>query len=100
MWLWKAFRRRILPLPVTLKRLAAPRWVFIFGMSALLCLRLRLLHFLFLFLWLLRLLLRCLLLVALLFRLCLLAVAAALRRCPRPLVGGQDHHHVAAVELR
>ena len=24
---------RILPVPVTLKRLAAPRWVFIFGMS-------------------------------------------------------------------
>src|SRR5213078_1415114 len=27
------FRRNTLPVPVTLKRFAAPRWVFIFGMS-------------------------------------------------------------------
>src|SRR3954469_7517138 len=34
MWLRKAFRRRILPDPVTLNRLAAPLSVFIFGMSS------------------------------------------------------------------
>src|SRR4051794_41066533 len=84
MWLWKAFRRRILPEPVTLKRLAAPLWVFIFGMSALLCLFRRL---------------RCFLLLWSFLLLRLLLVAAALRRRPGPLVGGQDHHHVAAVEL-
>ena len=32
-----ALRRRILPVPVTLKRLAAPRWVFIFGITLLRC---------------------------------------------------------------
>src|SRR5438874_13579108 len=31
MWFMKAFRRRILPVPVILKRLAAPLSVFIFG---------------------------------------------------------------------
>src|SRR3954447_4402426 len=31
MWLRIARRRRSLPVPVALKRLAAPRWVFIFG---------------------------------------------------------------------
>src|SRR4051812_4682161 len=31
MWFMKAWRRTSLPLPVTLKRLAAPRWLFIFG---------------------------------------------------------------------
>src|SRR5256885_16494425 len=33
-WARNAFRRRILPVPVTLKRLAAPRWVFILGIGA------------------------------------------------------------------
>jgi hypothetical protein len=33
MWLWNALRRRILPLPLTLNRLAAPRWVFILGIT-------------------------------------------------------------------
>src|SRR5947208_7720367 len=75
MWLRNAFRRMSLPVPVTLKRLAAPRCVFIFGMSALL--------------WLL--FLRRLLL--------LLLAAAGLRRCPAALVGCEDHHHVPAVEL-
>ena len=32
MWLRNALRRMILPVPVILKRLAAPRWVFILGM--------------------------------------------------------------------
>src|SRR3954464_717554 len=32
-WARFALRLVILPVPVTLKRLAAPRWVFIFGMS-------------------------------------------------------------------
>src|SRR4051812_23426172 len=82
MWLWNAFRRRILPVPVTLKRLAAPRWVFIFGMSVLLCVVGRLL------LWL------------LLSGRSLLLLASALARRPGPLVGRQNHHHVAAVELR
>src|SRR5687767_8719991 len=36
MWFMKAWRRRSLPVPVTLKRLAAPRWVFIFGIGLLL----------------------------------------------------------------
>src|SRR5829696_2897315 len=36
MWFMKACRRRSLPVPVTLKRLAAPRWVFIFGIGLLL----------------------------------------------------------------
>src|SRR5262249_42593492 len=31
MWLRFAFRRRSLPVPVILKRFAAPRWVFILG---------------------------------------------------------------------
>ncbi len=34
MWFRKALRRMILPVPVTLKRLAAPRCVFIFGIAA------------------------------------------------------------------
>src|SRR4051812_1998582 len=33
-WARNALRRRILPVPVTLKRLAAPRWVFILGIGA------------------------------------------------------------------
>src|SRR2546423_9880275 len=32
-WARNAFRRRIRPEPVTLKRLAAPRWVFILGIG-------------------------------------------------------------------
>src|SRR5207302_7894280 len=73
MWLRKALRRRMRPVPVTLKRLAAPRWVFILGISALLLLlglggdRLGLL--------------------------------GALGRSPGPLVGRQHHDHVAPVEL-
>lgn len=35
MWLRKAENRLIFPVPVFLKRLAAPRFVFIFGMSGL-----------------------------------------------------------------
>src|SRR5687768_2315653 len=35
MWLLLTCRRRSLPVPVTLKRLAAPRWVFILGMWSL-----------------------------------------------------------------
>src|SRR5438105_15523532 len=72
-WLRKALRRRMRPVPVTLKRLAAPRWVFILGISALLLLlglggdRLGLL--------------------------------GALGRSPGPLVGRQHHDHVAPVEL-
>src|SRR5687768_12438252 len=34
MWLRLACRRVILPLPVILKRLAAPLWVFIFGIAS------------------------------------------------------------------
>src|ERR671919_217140 len=37
MWLAKARRRRILPVGVTLNRLAAPLWLFIFGTSSSLC---------------------------------------------------------------
>src|SRR3954453_21784714 len=32
MWFMNALRRTILPVPVSLNRLAAPRWVFIFGL--------------------------------------------------------------------
>src|SRR4051794_17514037 len=41
MWERKALRRMILPVPVILKRLAAPRSVFILGIGSLLRLRLR-----------------------------------------------------------
>src|SRR3954447_25752801 len=41
MWERKALRRMILPVPVILKRLAAPRSVFILGLGSLLRLRLR-----------------------------------------------------------
>src|SRR5919206_3370603 len=34
-WARNALRRRILPVPVAANRLAAPRWVFIFGIGAL-----------------------------------------------------------------
>ena len=37
MWLVKAFRRRIFPLPVFLKRLAAELLVFILGSDSVLC---------------------------------------------------------------
>src|SRR4029077_10259960 len=36
-WARNAFRRMIFPVPVTLNRLAAPRWVFIFGITLLRC---------------------------------------------------------------
>src|SRR5438132_2021695 len=69
-WLRNALRRRMRPLPVTLKRLAAPRWVFILGISALLLLGG-----------------------------CALVGRGALGRGPGPLVWGQHHHHVSPVEL-
>src|SRR5687768_1355139 len=39
MWLLLIWRRRSLPVPVTLKRFAAPRWVFILGIRIPLLLR-------------------------------------------------------------
>src|SRR3954463_12715659 len=84
MWLRNAFRRMSLPEPVTLKRLAAPLCVFIFGMSGLLWLCFLRLHGRLWFVptacW-------------------GAALGGSTTARTTLLIGCQDHHHVPSVEL-